>query len=139
MCFELNDCHEPYDSNNHLDHQDYCWLTMVFSRYLKNGAISLGLFFLNFGVIFLVCIMVFQYKRINAKSGKSFTEDHYIFEPAAVSTFVAHMQHTKTGIKVSVSATFELPSPFSCRSPLMQCGKLVLMVRTPLYLGVLIV
>ena len=48
-------------------------------------------------------------------------------------------KHTKTGIKVSVSATFELPSPFSCRSPLMQCGKLVLMVRTPLYLGVLIV
>ena len=67
MCFELNDCHEPYDSNNHSDHQDYCWLTMVFCRYLKNGAISLGLFFLNFGVIFLICIMVFQYKRINAK------------------------------------------------------------------------
>lgn len=68
-------------------------VTFDSARYLKNGFISLALFFLNFAIIYVICLIVFHYKRIKASRAKNLLMDqaHYdphFFHPGEVLEFV---------------------------------------------------
>lgn len=65
------------------------------ATYVQNGFISLALFFLNFGIIYFVTIIVFHYKRIKATKATNLLVDqvHYdphVFHPDEIAGFVNH-------------------------------------------------
>jgi hypothetical protein len=73
------------------------------AAYVKNGFISLALFFLNFGIIYVVCLIVFHYKRIKASraanllSDQSLHDPHadpHVFHPGEVADFVQAFHHS---------------------------------------------
>ena len=58
-------------------------VTFDSAAYVRNGFISLALFFLNFGIIFVVCLIVFHYKRIVASRASNLLADEGLHDPHA--------------------------------------------------------